>query len=182
MFERHQAEITVMQFRGHSLPVHQSMSVSWAFTLSHFVSQFRRRDFFRLLTIGMCHFLPVHHFGIACLVGSKVNIQQNNFTISLRNTLLFKNFPELILVCVNTDKWCLQQILVIRFHSLFLSLPLSLSLYLSIYIYILWPPLHITKYQLMTYRGNMFVEVNAYIGSTTLLDELITNKWCKSFP
>ena len=28
-----------MQFRGHSLPVHQSMSVSWAFTLSHFVSQ-----------------------------------------------------------------------------------------------------------------------------------------------
>ena len=28
MFNRHQAEITVMQFRGHSLPVHQSMSVS----------------------------------------------------------------------------------------------------------------------------------------------------------
>ena len=30
MFDRHQAEITVMQFRGHSLLVHQSMSVSWA--------------------------------------------------------------------------------------------------------------------------------------------------------
>ena len=29
MFDRHQAEITVMQFRGHSLPVHQSMRVSW---------------------------------------------------------------------------------------------------------------------------------------------------------
>ena len=29
MFYRHQAEITVMQFRGHSLPVHQSMSVPW---------------------------------------------------------------------------------------------------------------------------------------------------------
>ena len=28
MFDRHQTEITVMQFRGHSLPVHQSMSVS----------------------------------------------------------------------------------------------------------------------------------------------------------
>ena len=28
-----------MQFRGHFLPVHQPMSVSWAFTLSHFVSQ-----------------------------------------------------------------------------------------------------------------------------------------------
>ena len=31
MFSRHQAEITVMQFRGHSLPVHQSMRVSWDF-------------------------------------------------------------------------------------------------------------------------------------------------------
>ena len=29
MFDRHQAEITVMQFRGHSLLVHQSMSVSF---------------------------------------------------------------------------------------------------------------------------------------------------------
>ena len=72
MFDRHQAEITVMHFRGHSLPAHQSMSVSWAFTLSHFISQIRRRDFFRLLAIGMCHFLPVHHFGMACFPGSKV--------------------------------------------------------------------------------------------------------------
>ena len=46
MFDHHQAEITVMQFRGHSLPVHQSMSVPWDFTLSHFVSQARLRDFF----------------------------------------------------------------------------------------------------------------------------------------
>ena len=66
-----------MQFIGHSLPVHQSMSVSWAFTLSHFVSQICLHDFFRLLAIGMCHFLPVHHFGMACLAGSKVNIQHN---------------------------------------------------------------------------------------------------------
>ena len=36
MFNRHQAEITVMQFRGHSLPVHQSMSVSWDFYLVSF--------------------------------------------------------------------------------------------------------------------------------------------------
>ena len=32
MIDRHPAEITVMQFTGHSLPVHQSMSVSWALT------------------------------------------------------------------------------------------------------------------------------------------------------
>ena len=31
MFDCYQAEITVMQFRGHSLPVHQSMSVTWDF-------------------------------------------------------------------------------------------------------------------------------------------------------
>ena len=31
MFDRHQAEITIMQFTGHSLPVHQSMSVPWEF-------------------------------------------------------------------------------------------------------------------------------------------------------
>ena len=31
MFNRHQAEITVMQFRGHSLPMRQSMRVSWDF-------------------------------------------------------------------------------------------------------------------------------------------------------
>ena len=31
MFDRHQAEITVMQFTGHSLPAHQSMTVPWDF-------------------------------------------------------------------------------------------------------------------------------------------------------
>ena len=36
----------------------------------------RLRDIFRLLAIGMCHFLLVHRFGMACLAGSKVNIQQ----------------------------------------------------------------------------------------------------------
>ena len=30
IIDRHRAEIIVMQFTGHSLPVHQSMSVSWA--------------------------------------------------------------------------------------------------------------------------------------------------------
>ena len=31
MFDRHRAEITVMQFTGHSLPVHQFMTVPWDF-------------------------------------------------------------------------------------------------------------------------------------------------------
>ena len=67
MFDRHQVEITVMQFIGHSLPVHQSMSVPWDFFLPCPISSAKSRlhDFFRLLAIGMCHFLPVHHFGMA---------------------------------------------------------------------------------------------------------------------
>ena len=45
------------------------------FTLSHFISQIRPCDLFRLLAIGMCHFLPAHHFEMACLARSKVKIQ-----------------------------------------------------------------------------------------------------------
>ena len=47
MSNRHQAEITVMQFRGHSLPVRQSMRVSWIFFLSCpiLLANFRPRDF-----------------------------------------------------------------------------------------------------------------------------------------
>ena len=46
MFDRHQADVTVMQFTCHSLPVHQSMTVHWDFNLFHIVSQARLRDFF----------------------------------------------------------------------------------------------------------------------------------------
>ena len=74
MFDRHQAEITVMQFTGHSLPVRQSMSVPWEFfNSSHFISQFPRTRFPLITAIRMCHFLPVHHLGMA---GPKAKIQQ----------------------------------------------------------------------------------------------------------
>ena len=72
MFNRHQAEITVMQFRGHSLPVHQSMSVPWEFfSSSHFISQFPPTRFPLITAIRMCHLLPAHHLGMAFLAGSK---------------------------------------------------------------------------------------------------------------
>ena len=46
MFNRHQTEITVMQFRGHSLPVRQSMRVSWDFLACPILLvNFRPRDF-----------------------------------------------------------------------------------------------------------------------------------------
>ena len=72
MFNRHQAEITVMQFTGHSLPVHQSMSVPWEFFSStHFISQFPPTRFPLITAIRMCHLLPVHQLGMAFLAGSK---------------------------------------------------------------------------------------------------------------
>ena len=74
MFNRHQAEITVMQFRGHSLPVRQSMKVSWDFffTSSHFISQFPPTRFPLITAIRMCHFLPVHHLEWHFWPGQKV--------------------------------------------------------------------------------------------------------------
>ena len=77
MFDRHQAEITVMQFTGRSLPVHQSMSVPWDFYLVPVRQPRPPTRFLHITAIGMCHFLPVHPFGIACLARSKVNIQHN---------------------------------------------------------------------------------------------------------
>ena len=75
MFNRHQAEITVMQFTGHSLPVQQSMSVPWEFfSSSHFISQFPPTRFPLITAIRMCHLLPVHHLGMAFLLGPKVKI------------------------------------------------------------------------------------------------------------
>ena len=79
MFNRHQAEITVMQFTGHSLPVHQSMSVSWALPCP--ISSANFRPFPLLTAIRMCHFLPVHHLGIAILAGSKVQNITKRFVL-----------------------------------------------------------------------------------------------------
>ena len=45
------------------------------FALSHFISQINPRNLFRLLAIGMCHFLPMHHIVMACLLRPKVKIQ-----------------------------------------------------------------------------------------------------------
>ena len=46
MFNRHLTEITVMQFRGHSLPVYHSVVYHGNFfSSSHFISNFRPRDF-----------------------------------------------------------------------------------------------------------------------------------------
>ena len=73
MFNRHQAEITVMQFRGHSLPVHLSVVYHRNFFCSsHFISQFPTTRFPLITAIRMCHFLPVHHLEWHFWPGQKV--------------------------------------------------------------------------------------------------------------
>ena len=68
--DRRRAEITVMQFTGHSLPVHHW---SGTFTLSHIISRAHLRAFFRLLAIGMCH--------IRCLRNCRCDLHRAEITI-----------------------------------------------------------------------------------------------------
>ena len=55
-----------MQFTGHSLPVHQSMTVPSDFNCPILLAKPAEAN-------GICNFRV---FGMACLTGSKVNIQQ----------------------------------------------------------------------------------------------------------
>ena len=97
MFNRHQVEITVMQFTGHSLPVHQSKSVRWEFfSSSHFISQFPPTRFPLITAIRMCHLLPVHHLGMAFLAGSK---GQNITPIIGGRIVGFRIWPRLLASC-----------------------------------------------------------------------------------
>ena len=52
MFNRHQAEITVMQFTGHSLPVRQSLSVPWEF---FYLVQFHQPISAHAISSHNCH-------------------------------------------------------------------------------------------------------------------------------
>ena len=105
MFDRHQAEITVMQFSGHSLPVHQSMSVPWDFYLVPFRQPSPPTRFPLITAIGMCHFLPVHHLRMASLAGSKVKIQH-----------LSKDCAETREVGVNKDEGIFVCVIVSEEH------------------------------------------------------------------
>ena len=74
MFNRHQAEITVMQFRGHSLPARQSMRVSWDFLACPILlANFRPREFLSKLPLEcVTSFRCIILNGI--LLGPKVKI------------------------------------------------------------------------------------------------------------
>ena len=104
MFDRYQAEITVTQFIGHSLLVHQSMSVPWEFfTTSHFISQIPPTRFPLITAIRMCHFLPVHHLGMAFLARSKVKIQ--HLHVLLFNTNYYIQHNSFTCTQLNSSKY-----------------------------------------------------------------------------
>ena len=56
-----------MQFRGHSSGASLCSGTVGLSPCPILSALIRPRDLFRLLAIGMCHFLPVHHLGIAFL-------------------------------------------------------------------------------------------------------------------
>ena len=77
MFDRHWVEITVMQFTGHSLPVHQFVTVPW---------DFNPVPYCQPSSPTPKEYATSTDFGMACLAGSEVNIQQD-YTRELRNTV-----------------------------------------------------------------------------------------------
>ena len=134
MIDRHPAEITVMQFTGHSLPVHQSMSVPLDFfTSSNFNSQFPPTRFPLITDIRMCHFFPVHHLGMAFLAGSKYNIR----TCSYIFLYLFLCVYMYIFLWIFLD--------IFKYTYLYIYIKLAcVCMYICIYIYIyIWLFVHI---------------------------------------
>ena len=67
MFDRHRAEITVMQFTAHSLSVHQFVSVPW---------DFNPVPYCQPSSPTPMEYITSAVFGMACLAGSEVNILQ----------------------------------------------------------------------------------------------------------
>ena len=93
-----------------------------AFTLSHFISQIRPRDLFRLLAIGMCHFLPAHHFEMACLAGSKVKIKHLKTELEI-DLFKLKRFNAFLQIALYKAPFLLllwqinkSQIIIIQIH------------------------------------------------------------------
>ena len=62
----------------------------------------RPRDLFRLLAIGMGHFLPVRYLGMAFLAGSKAKIQQLYIYIYIHCFYLITTFSPSILLSFST--------------------------------------------------------------------------------
>ena len=73
------------------------------FTSSHFISQFPPTRFPLITAIRMCHFLPVHHLGMAFLAGSKAKIQQYQCSNKSVLTHLQMKWPTIYVSKQTTD-------------------------------------------------------------------------------
>ena len=149
MFNRHQAEITVMQFRGHSLPVRQSIRVSWDFfACPILLANFRPRDFLSLLSLEcLTSFRCITVYRILGRVEGQ-NITLSFFFLFASHWLIdwlidrlisffFLLFKKLLIIFVISHEipiTSLHYCKIISAHTLSLSLSLSLSLYIYIYI------------------------------------------------
>ena len=115
MFNCHQAEITVMQFRGYSLPVHHCSGRMGPSPCPISEALIRPRDLFRLLTIGMCHFLPVYHLGIVFLG----RVEGQNITyIYIYNVI--NNLYESLKYCscyLLDNLWTCRLLVVVAVHD-----------------------------------------------------------------
>ena len=78
-FDRHQAEITVVQFRGQSLSVHQSMSVPWKF-LPYPILLAKSTD---VISPHKCHRNVSFPSGASLWNGKFVRVEGQNTTIVL---------------------------------------------------------------------------------------------------
>ena len=83
-----------MQFRGYSLPVHDCNGTMRPSPCPISLALIRPRDLFRLLAIGMCHFLPVYHLGIAFLGLGRRSKYNTYIHIYMQNTYWRNNKDE----------------------------------------------------------------------------------------
>ena len=82
-FDYHRAEITVMQFTGHPLPVHQFLTVPW---------DFNHVPYCQPSSPTPTEYETSTVFGMACLAGLEVNIQQQFLYPILRRYTFCKVF------------------------------------------------------------------------------------------
>ena len=105
-----------MQFRGHSLPVRQSISVPLEFfSSSHFISQFPPTRFPLITAIRMCHFLPVHQSEWYFRPG-----RRSEYNIWIRPLICNSSSP----VCISLTVITIMSIIIsktvtLMFHSIF---------------------------------------------------------------
>ena len=123
MFDHHQAEITVIQFTGHSLPMRQSMRVSWDFYLVPFHQPSPPT---RSLSIT-CHWNVSLPSGASLCNGMLTRVEGQNTTrpySSIDTTAAWKKLTFILLV--RSDFHMIDSLLM-AVHAFVNRVPMSFS-------------------------------------------------------